>query len=173
VLSRHTDRFTLAARPDLQPLFAAYKARVLANARPAVDALPYGFDTLSDGTAITRLARRIYSKHRECFTDEDPFAASGAFAAFARRMGLVAGKAAPPRVTWKDFSAVDRRVQLIHGLFRFALRILGPNRYELLMRYIAFIAVLRNHSIFLKDGLSDGLKGGLKDGTGRQGRDSG
>jgi len=32
-----------------------------------------------------------------------------------------------------------------------ALRVLGPNRYELLMRYLAHIAVLRNQSVFLDD----------------------
>ena len=40
---------------------------------------------------------------------------------------------------------------MVHRLLRLALRILGPNRYELLMRYLAYIAVLRNQSVFLKD----------------------
>ena len=32
-----------------------------------------------------------------------------------------------------------------------ALRLLGPHRYELLMRYLAHIAVLRHQSIFLDE----------------------
>jgi hypothetical protein len=153
IVSKNTNRYTLATRPDLRPLFAGYRAAVLANADAALQAIPYGFDTFSDGTAITRLARRIYSRHREHFAATDPFAAEGPFARFARRMNLVSGKAAPPRTTWQEFSPVDRRVELVHRLLKLALRVLGPNRYELLMRYLAHITVLRHQSVFLNDGL--------------------
>lgn len=153
VLSKHTNRFTLASRPDLAVLFATYKQAVLAHQDSSTDALPYGFDVFSDGTAITRLARRLYAKHAAYFAGTDPFDAQGTFMAFARRERLVAGKLAPQKSTWKEFSPLDRRVRLVHALLRRALRILGPNRYELLMRYLAFISVLRNQSVFLNDGL--------------------
>ena len=148
-LSRHTDRYTLAERPDLHELFAAYRAGVRGRRDPAGEAVPYGFDQMSDGTAVTRLARRIYSKHAARFAGHDPFDARGPFAAYARRHHLVAGKAAPPKNTWREFNPADRRVAAVHRLLRLALRVLGPNRYELLMRYLAHIAVLRNQSVFL------------------------
>lgn len=152
-LSKHTNRYTLGDRPDLQPLFAAYKATVLANQLPAVEAIPYGFDQLSDGTAVTRVARRIYAQQvagtAAAFGSSDPFDATGPFARYARRHRLVAGKVAPAKSTWREFNPNDRRVQTVHRLFKLALRVLGPNRYELLMRYLAHIAVLRNQSVFL------------------------
>ena len=40
---------------------------------------------------------------------------------------------------------------MVHRLLKLALRLLGPNRYELLMRYLAYITVLRNQSVFLDD----------------------
>jgi hypothetical protein len=113
--------------------------------------MAYGFDRMSDGTVITRLARRIYAKHQPRWAGQDPFDATGDFAAFAKRLGLVTGKAAPGKATWKEFDPKDRRVEMVHLLLKMALRILGPNRYELLMRYLSHIAVLRNQSIFLKD----------------------
>ena len=186
-LSKYTNRFTLADRPDLQPLFAAYKSTLLANSNRKAEAVPYGFDQLSDGTAVTRLARRIYAGRiaeaqqarsviptgaagavgepalpttdptRQFpnlstpgpFANHDPFDAHGPFAAFARRHRLVAGKLAPAKSTWREFNPTDRRVQAVHRLLKLALRVLGPNRYELLMRYLAHIAVLRNQSTFL------------------------
>ena len=174
-LSKHTNRFTLADRPDLHTLFAAYKSTILANRLPPVEAIPYGFDQLSDGTAITRLARRIYAQrlaeatgttqaslaagtptHTASspvpavpFGPGDPFDAHGPFARYARRHRLVAGKLTPTKSTWREFNPDDRRVQSVHRLLKLALRLLGPNRYELLMRYLAHIAVLRNQSIFL------------------------
>jgi hypothetical protein len=151
VLSKHTDRFTLAERPDLQELFATYKTAVLLNGKSPGEAIPYGFDTFSDGTVVTRLARRIYAAHQQQWVGQDPFDAAGTFAAFAKRHGLIAGKVAPQKATWKEFNSEDRRVEMVHRGLRFALRILGPNRYELLMRYLAHIAVLRHQSVFLKD----------------------
>jgi hypothetical protein len=151
MLSKNTDRFTLAEREDLQPMFAAYKAAVLTNREPVGEAIPYGFDTFTDGTVVTRLARRIYAMHQADWVGQDPFDAEGGFAAFAKRLGLVAGKAAPKKATWKEFNPADRRVEMVHSVLKLALRVLGPNRYELLMRYLAHIAVLRHQSVFLKD----------------------
>ena len=149
MLSKHTDRFTLASRPDLHRLFAGYKAAVLANHIAATESISYGFDALSDGTAVNRLCRRIYSKHQARWAGQDPFDATGPFAAFAKQLGLVKGKVQPQKATWKEFDGADRRVEMVHRLLKLALKALGPNRYELLMRYLAHIAVLRNQSIFL------------------------
>ena len=150
LLSKHTDRFTLAARPDLGPIFADYKAAVLANQGSALEALPYGFDTFSDGFTINRLTRRLYAGHQAAFARADPFDAAGPFYQFARENHLLAGKATPQKATWHEFSGADRRVEAVHALLKLALRLLGPHRYELLMRYLAHITVLRNQSIFLK-----------------------
>lgn len=151
LLSKNTNRFTLASRPDLTTLFANYKSVVRANRDPSREALAYGFDRFTDGTAVTRLARRIYAKHQARWAGQDPFDATGAFAVFAKRLGLVAGKAAPAKATWKEFNPHDRRVEMVHKLLKVALRLLGPNRYELLMRYLAHIAILRNQSVFLDE----------------------
>ncbi len=152
-LSKNTDRFTLATRPDLQPLFDAYRAALQAAADPTRERLPYGFAAFSDGTAVTRLSRRIYAQHRAHFPQPDPFDATGPWLAFCRREKLVAGTAPPIKASWQEFSGVDRRVLLVHRLLRLTLRALGPNRYELLMRYVAHIAVLRHQSVFLNRGL--------------------
>ena len=156
LLSKHTNRYTLASRPDLAELFREYKATVSANRLPAVEALPYGFDQLSDGTAIHRLTRRLFAAHLEHFaraegSSPDPFDAAGPFAQFARAQGLVKGKKLPGKATWGQFKSEDRRVQTVHRLLRWTLRVLGPNRYELLMRYLAYISVLRHQGAFLRD----------------------
>jgi hypothetical protein len=157
MLSKNTDRFTLATRPDLADLFAFYKANVLANKDPTLEALPYGFDSFPDGTTITRLARRLYARHEPHFGTADPFDVHGPFFHFAHTSGLLAGKALPQKATWREFSGTDRRVEAVHALLKLALRLLGPNRYELLMRYLSHISVLRNQSVFLKPKGSNAL----------------
>jgi hypothetical protein len=151
MLSKNTDRFTLADRPDLQSVFAAYKAAVTEMGNLAAERMPYGFDKFTDGTIVTRLARRIYSMHQSRWAGQDPFNAAGDFAGFAKRLRLVAGKKAPQKATWKEFHSADKRVEMVHRCFKIALRVLGPNRYELLMRYLAHITVLRHQSVFLKE----------------------
>ncbi len=153
VVSRNTNRFSMAERPDLQPLFAAYVAEVKGRRNAATDGIAYGYDRFSDGTAVTRLARRIFAANLPEFAgEEDPFDARGAFAQFCRRERLVAGAAAPTKQTWREFDPRDRRVEWVHRLLRTALRVLGPNRYELLMRYLSYIAVLRHQGVFLRPG---------------------
>jgi hypothetical protein len=155
LLSRNTNRYTLAARPDLQRLFADYRNEVSVNGRPQAEALPYGFDRFSDGTAVTRLARRMYAEHKERFEcvgkANDPFDERGPFARFAREQGLIAGPVVAGKSTWREFDPQDRRVYAVHLILRIALRVLGPNRYELLMRYLSHITVLRHQSVFLRD----------------------
>jgi hypothetical protein len=154
-LSKNTDRFNLAGRPDLQEIFAAYKATVLANKDATLESLPYGYDTLSDGTPLNRLARRLYAANATHWPNQDPFDAHGPFAAFAKDRGLLAKtkpntKPTQTKTTWSDFNPDDRRVHAVHTLLKLALRLLGPIRYELLMRYLAHISVLRNQAVFLK-----------------------
>jgi hypothetical protein len=151
VLSKHTDRFTLASRPDLHRLFADYKAAVIANKNGAAESLPYGFESFSDGTTVTLLARRMYAKHQARFPAENPFDAKSKFAGFAREQKLVQGTVAQAKSTWKEFNPHDRRVEAVHKLLKVALRVLGPHKYELFMRYLAYITVLRNQSVFLRD----------------------
>ena len=153
-ISRNTDRFRLADRPDLELLFQDYRNRLRALAGHPAEQVPYGFDRFSDGTTIYRLTRRLFAAHESHFGSEgaDPFRAEGPFAAFARAQGLTKGKASPQKASWKDVSAGDRRVEEVHRLLRLALRLLGPGRYELLMRYLSYISVLRHQGVFLRDG---------------------
>jgi hypothetical protein len=99
---------------------------------------------------VNRLTRRIYSKHSE-FERANPFDSDGRFYKFCKRNGLLLGKRKAEKTTWANFNPSDRRVRAVHKLLRMALSILGPERYELLMRYLSHISVLRNQSVFIKD----------------------
>jgi hypothetical protein len=153
ILSKNTDRFNLGDRPDLQAIFAAYKATVLANKDSTLEAIPYGYDTLSDGSPLNRLARRLYAANAAHWPSLDPFEAQGPFAVFAHRHRLLEkprpNTRPPAKTTWQDFNPNDRRVTAVHALLKLALRLLGSIRYELLMRYLAHISVLRNQAVFL------------------------
>ena len=148
---RNTDRYTPSSNPELVTLFSEYKAAVRANRRQQTDSLTYGFDRFDDGTVVTLLARRIYAAREVRFRGEDPFCAKSGFYKFACRTGLLGGKVHEKKVGWTEFQAEDKRVEFVHKLLRLGLRVLGPNRYELFMRYLGHISVLRNQASFLAD----------------------
>jgi len=148
-ISKYTDRFTLLDRLDLAELFQEYRTTVVSNKSKRTDEIPYGFDRLTDGTLITSLARRIYAERQDKFSGQNPFEAEGEFARFAKRRGLLAGKVSNPSPAPVGINPVDPRVKVIHIILRVCLKILGPNRYELFMRYLAHIATLRKQAVFI------------------------
>lgn len=147
-LSKHTHRFTLANRPDLGAIFANYKREVLGQRNDRTDKIPYGFDRFSDGTAVTLLARRIFAAHGNTFFG-NPFKHGGPFYAFAISQGLIRRNPPALSISKRKFNPKDKRVKVMNRLFRLALGLLGPYRYELLMKYLAHISVLRNQAAFI------------------------
>lgn len=61
-ISRFQNRYRLAERPDLAPLFAEYARRLEAAGHRRERATPYGFGQYSDGSPIPPLARRLYAE---------------------------------------------------------------------------------------------------------------
>jgi hypothetical protein len=146
-LSKYTTTYTLASRPDLADVYAEYRAEVKANRNAATDLVPYGFDTFSNGRRITALARRIYARSWISFGGNDPFDHAGAFYRFAQEIDIVPDNEGGSRVSWKDYRPTDRRVLYLHRILRMTLYIIGPARYELLMRYLSHISVLREQAV--------------------------
>jgi hypothetical protein len=150
VFFRNTKVYTPATNPELIDLFRTYRTTVRENRFAELDSIPYGFDEFDNGVGVTLLARRIFAANESVFAGEDPFGSGSRFYAFADQNGLLAGKAQHRRVGWSEFRKDDKRVQAVHKLLRLVLKLVGPNKYELLMKYMGFISVLRNQATFIK-----------------------
>jgi hypothetical protein len=153
MLSKNTNRYTLADRSDLLEVFRNYNLALLrekAAAAQVVD-LPYGFNQFSDGTAVTTVARRFYAVHRLRFGESDPFDADGPFLRWAKTTGLVKGKVRPAKASWSEFDPNDKRVRFIHSVLRLALRVLGSHRYEALIDSMGHFSILRNQAPLFRD----------------------
>ncbi len=149
-LSKYTPSYTLENRQDLNEIFADYKRKVICNRDTATDQISYGFDRFSNGDEVTTLARRIFAAHEKEFLG-DPFKADGSFYRFARLKGLIENSEPERSTDLRGFNPKDKRVQLVNRILRIALTLLGPYKYELLMKYMAYIAVLRNQGVFISD----------------------
>ncbi|MFN7941429.1 MAG: hypothetical protein U0X73_07500 [Thermoanaerobaculia bacterium] len=82
-LSRHQDRIRLADRPELAPLLAEYRARVLAAGHESLRGIPYGFAHFEPGhIPIPSVLRRLLARvdpHGERFADPFDAAAPAGF----------------------------------------------------------------------------------------------
>jgi hypothetical protein len=153
-LSKYTNSQTLESRPDLGQIFDEYKREVILHRCASTDNIPYGFDQFEDGTAVTKLARRMFAAHETQFSG-DPFRENGRFFSFANSKNLIKGKPQKKTKGLREFNPKERRVQAVNRLLSLTLSMLGPYRYELLMKYLAHISILRNQGVFISNGRKD------------------
>lgn len=143
-ISKYTDRYTLSTRPDVAPLFSVYRSLLHQNRLDERIHHKYSFGYYSNGDLITGLARSVFGSQHRAFGDENPFNACSNFYRFAKKNGLVSRDDAGSRLESRVLDRTDRRYIILNSLVRSLLRILGANRYTMLMRYLNFISNPRN-----------------------------
>ena len=143
-ISKHTDQFDLASRPELQDLFSEYRQRLVDHGIRDTSAQPYAFGHFSNGKLVNKLQRAAFAANLERFGGSDPFDADGPFYAWAKRRHLQGSQESVGKYGRKTYSASDFRARLINSMMRLSLRILGADRYTILMKYLEFASILRN-----------------------------
>jgi hypothetical protein len=74
ILARHTTRYQLSDRPDLQPLFAEYRERLTGNGYEQTSRWPYSHDFFDTGESIPAELKVLYKSRPEEWHDiGDPF----------------------------------------------------------------------------------------------------
>ena len=143
-ISKFTDHYTLSNRADLRVIFDDYRAALLRHGIRGASGNRYAFGSFDNGQPINRLCRSIYAANLDRFRGEDPFRSTGGFYKWATSTGLQSAGAAAKNHTASAYSKEDIRIRAIHGALRMALRILGADRYTMLMKYLSHISILRN-----------------------------
>ena len=154
IIAQKQDRFAVGSRPDFEVVAKKYAEKLILAESEKYSSHKYGFDYFDDGTYITPALRRFYSVLRpERFSGiKNPFEANGPVKSFAEKNGLlVKGNIPAKRHNFHDMKSYGFQIRLILKMFRFALYVIGPERYFNLMRYLAHISSLRNQAdIFSK-----------------------
>lgn len=146
VVAHKQNRFAPGSRPDFERLSADYADELKKEGSEEYNRRRYGFDYFDDGTYITPALRRFYAGLKSQFTDvANPFAPNSRVMEFARSHRLLTrDNAAAKRHTFQDVNKFGRSMRFIQILLRLTLRVLGPIRYYMLMRYLSHISSLRN-----------------------------
>jgi hypothetical protein len=143
-ISKHTDQFDLATRPDLAELFADYRERLVTHGIRDFGRYPYAFGYFDNGALVNKLQRAVFAANLEKFGSANPFDAEGSFYRWAKRRHLQSRQDSIGKYGRKAYSKADVRVRFVNTMMRLALRLLGADRYTILMKYLEYASLLRN-----------------------------
>jgi hypothetical protein len=143
-ISKHTDQFDLASRPDLVELFALYRERLIANGIRDVAKHAYGFGSYSNGALVNKLQRAAFAANLDRFGKTNPFDVAGPFYEWATKRHLRAAQDSIGSYSRKAYNKADRRVRIVNNMMRWVLRLIGADRYTVLMKYLEYASLLRN-----------------------------
>jgi lipopolysaccharide biosynthesis glycosyltransferase len=154
--TRIKKRYSLDDRPDLVAPFKRYGELVLAAGLTRYSAIPYAFNSYSNGEQISQLERSIfYAASRWQESPVDPFAAvDGSFWQACRKAGI-RGTIRKRQAAATGSSELGPKYRLVFAAIRLALRIgvrvLGPGLYAKFAKYMRQQLLLINQDFLLKD----------------------
>jgi hypothetical protein len=143
-ISKYSDQFDLTTRPDLAELFSDYRERLISNGIRNSNRVRYAFGHFNNGELVNKLQRAAFSANLDKFGSADPFDAAGPFYRWAKQNYLQDHQDSIGKYGRKTYDKADSRVRFINTMLRLALRLLGADRYTILMKYLAYVSVLRN-----------------------------
>ena len=145
-LSRRKCPFNLANRADLRGIFEDYRARLIEEGHREFKVRKYAFGTFDNGQYINRLTRAMYAVNLDRFEGQDPFSCSSGFYAWAKSARLLSVRDTANSYSSETYPKADLRLRAIQFIFRIALRILGADRYTMLLKYLSYVSILRNQN---------------------------
>jgi hypothetical protein len=153
-IAQKQSRFADESRPDLHELLDSYKIKLQDNENESYSNCAYSFNHFDDGMYVTPSLRRVYAALESKFSlSEDPFSHGSSLQRFAIAHGLAGKKYnMSKQPTFNEIGTYSKSVHAISIGLRFVLRVIGPNRYFFLMRYLAHISSIRNQSDVFPEG---------------------
>lgn len=118
--------------------------RLRVNGADVYQKCVYAYANFSNGSLIPLLARRLYSATLDRWGDQNPFDVSGPFWVAAKKAGILSKRDQSGQYSSNNLETDDVRVRMVNRLLFILPKIIGGNRYTMLMKYLSFISILRN-----------------------------
>lgn len=149
-ISKYQNRFNLMQRPDLKEIFSIYRQKLRDNGHLNFQKLKYGFSTFADGKLISSIARRLYTINEFPVDSINPFFVNSKFYQFCQRNGLFSIPGGAKSYNTYNTNHNDVRLKIIRAGMKLAYRVLGVDKYPLLLKYMVYIASVRNQRNIFK-----------------------
>ena len=143
-ISRGFDQFDLVSRPDLRELVELYRGNLIRHGIRATNHWNYAFGRFNNDQLINKLQRASYSANLGKFGPSSPFDATAPFYKWAKKNHLQNRQESVGKYNRHTINRSDPKVRFVNFALRLMLRLLGADRYTVLMKYFAYISVLRN-----------------------------
>jgi hypothetical protein len=150
-ISKHTDQFDLTTRPDLGELFADYRKLLVENGVREFARYRYAFGYFDNGVIVNKLQRAAFAANLQSFAKANPFDSKGHFYRWAGKQHLHNSQDSSEKYGRKAYSKADIRIRFVNTMMRVALRLMGADRYTILMKYLEYASILRNQKDILGD----------------------
>lgn len=157
VINRRHPQFNVTTYPSFKPIIEEYRERVYANGYDRFSKMNYGFNHYSDGSVITPLQRRMFrvylNNHKVEF---NPFEINTPFYKILKNSRLLL-KASTKQNGFASYTKEEKNNgkklenKVVKPMLRLALRVLGAERYAMLIRLFTLAGDKEYHSFLMEE----------------------
>jgi hypothetical protein len=145
------ERFDLVNRPDLKEIYADYIQKLINHGFEEAMRRKYTYSHFESGEKISPFIRKIYANHQNAFDDADPFSSKSSVLCFAKKEKIIKDDSLHLKYNQRNYDENDVRIRAIKLFFRIILRLIGPDKFSGLMKYLSYISIPINiPRIFIK-----------------------
>lgn len=156
VINRRHPQFNVTTYPSFKPIIEEYRERVYANGYDRFSKMTYGFNHYFDGSVITPLQRRIFRVYlNEHKVEFNPFEINTSFYKILKNSRLLL-KASTKQTVFASYTKEEKNKgkkledKVVKPMLRLALRVLGAERYAMLIRLFTLASDKEYHSFLIK-----------------------
>ena len=156
VINRRHPQFNVTTYPSFKPIIEEYRERVYANGYDRFSKMTYGFNHYFDGSVITPLQRRIFRVYlNEHKVEFNPFEINTPFYKILKNSRLLL-KASTKQTGFASYTKEEKNKgkkledKVVKPMLRLALRVLGAERYAMLIRLFTLAGDKEYHYFLFK-----------------------
>lgn len=157
VINRRHPQFNVTTYPSFKPIIEEYRERVYANGYDRFSKMNYGFNHYSDGGVIAPLQRRMFRVYlNEHKVEFNPFEINTPFYRILKNSRLLL-KASTQQTGFSSYTKGEKRKgkklenKIVKPLMKLALRVLGVERYAMLIRLFTLASDKEYHSFLMEE----------------------
>lgn len=156
IINRRHPQFNVTTYPSFKPIIEEYRERVYANGYDRFSKMTYGFNHYSDGGVITPLQRRMFRVYLNGHKVEfNPFEINTPFYKILKNSRLLL-KASTKQNGFASYTKEEKNKgkklenKVVKPMLSLALRVLGAERYAMLIRLFTLAGDKEYHYFLFK-----------------------
>lgn len=157
IINRRHPQFNVTTYPSFKPIIEEYRERVYANGYDRFSKMNYGFNHYFDGSVITPLQRRMFRVYLNDHKVEfNPFEINTPFYKILKNSRLLL-KASTKQNGFASYTKEEKNKgkklenKVVKPMLRLALRVLGAERYAMLIRLFTLAGDKEYHSFLMEE----------------------